>query len=44
MIHLVNNPTPLLPWHVDDRSEYDELHTTYHALYESIRSTMCEFS
>ena len=34
MIHLVNNPTPLLPWKVKDRNEYDELHTTYHALYE----------
>ena len=35
MIHLVNNPTPLLPWRMDvDRREYDELHTTYHALYE----------
>ena len=34
MIHLVNNPTSLLPWKVRDRNEYDELHTTYHALYE----------
>ena len=34
MIHLVNNPTPLLPWKVKDRNEYDKLHTTYHALYE----------
>ena len=34
MIHLVNNPTPLLPWQVKDRKKYDELHTTYHALYE----------
>jgi hypothetical protein len=34
MIHLLNNPTPLLPWHVDERDDYDQLQTTYHALYE----------
>ena len=34
MIHLLNNPTPLLPWHVADRKKYSELHTTFHALYE----------
>jgi hypothetical protein len=35
MIQLVNNPTPLLPWRMDgDRRAYDELHTTFHALYE----------
>ena len=34
MIHLLNNPTPLHPWQVEDKDEYDQLHTTFHALHE----------
>ena len=34
MVHLLNNPTPLLPWRVVDRNRYDEEMTSFHALRE----------
>jgi hypothetical protein len=34
MIHLLNNPVPLLPWQVTDRDRYDDLQATFHAPFE----------
>ena len=34
MIHLLNNPVPLLPWQVTDRDQYDDLQATFHAPFE----------
>ena len=34
MIHLLNNPVPLLPWEVTDRDRYDDLQATFHAPFE----------
>ena len=34
MIHLLNNPVPLLPWKVADRDQYDDLQATFHAPFE----------
>ncbi len=34
MIHLLNNPTPLLPWRIADREKHDEEMTTFFALHE----------
>ena len=34
MIHLLNNPVPLLPWRVADRDQYDDLQATFHAPFE----------
>jgi hypothetical protein len=34
MIHLLNNPTPLLPWRIANREKHDEEMTTFLALRE----------
>ena len=34
MIHLLNNPTPLLPWRIANREKHDEEMTTFFALRE----------
>ncbi len=34
MIHLLNNPVPVLPWHINDKKEYEEQQSTFHAPLE----------
>ena len=34
MIHFENNPTPLLPWRVENRDSYEQDITTFHWIRE----------